>query len=347
MLAVVLAVVTAGRGDSGETRLVIDPTGGADVTTGPLANGLAGVLALVGLTAYLIFGGGPTVKQVAVPDVSGQQPEAARAALQAANLLVSIERVASTVDQRDRVVGTDPTANTEVAERSTVTLQVGNGPDEGAVPPLTGRTVAEAGPLLTERGLVLGAQTEQNVTDPTQIGKIVSSAPAAGENVPAGTAVAVVVGKQQTTVAVPNVVGRDVDDADRALRSAGFQTRRTEVDAGGSEGDVVSTNPAAGSQAAAGSTVTMTVTTGDGSEPRMPDVVGDDVSTAQAKLERAGIPDAQLRGRSVSDDDDNGRVLQQSPSSGNRVGPGDQVVLVVGQSSGGSSTSTPSSGSGN
>lgn len=47
VLAVPLAVATAGQGGSGETTLLIAPTGGADVTTGTLANGLAGVVALM------------------------------------------------------------------------------------------------------------------------------------------------------------------------------------------------------------------------------------------------------------------------------------------------------------
>jgi serine/threonine-protein kinase len=301
------------------------------------------VMGLLGLTGYLIFGRSPTVRQVSVPDVTGQQPEAARAALQAANLLVSIDRVASTPDQKDRVVGTDPTASSQVPERSTVKLQVGNGPDQAAVPPLTGRTVAEAGPLLIQRGLVLGAQTEQNTTDPAQFGKILSSSPAAGENIPAGTPVAVVVGKQQTTVAVPDVVGRNADDAERQLKGAGFAVQRTDVDAGGSQDDVVATNPSAGTQAAPGSTVTLQVTTGDGSSSLdMPDVTGNKVRDAQRKLEQKGlVVGVQLR--PTNDKSEDGRVLDQSPAAGNRVAPGDQVTLLVGEyggSSGSPDTST-------
>ena len=57
------------------------------------------------------------------------------------------------------------------------------------VPDLKGKTVTEAGSLLTERGLVLGAQIELNTPDASQAGKILSSTPAAGENVAAGTPV--------------------------------------------------------------------------------------------------------------------------------------------------------------
>jgi serine/threonine-protein kinase len=309
---------------------------------------VAVVLGLLGLAGYLVYGGSPTVKQVAVPDVTGQQPEAARAALQAANLLATIKQVPSTVDQKGRVVGTDPVANTQVAERSTVTLQIGNGPSEAAVPAITGKTVAEATPLLTERGLVLGAQTEQNTADPTQVGKILSSTPAAGENVPAGTAVAVVLGKQQSNVTVPDVVGRNADDAQQQLRQAGFQVRQTKVDRGGDEGDVVATDPPAGTPVPQGSTVVLQVTSGDGSSGAdMPDVTGDKLPTAQRKLEQKGITDVSVTTRATTDEDSDGRVLSQSPSAGSQISPGDPVSLVVGKVSGSSSTTPDTTSPGN
>ena len=305
------------------------------------------VLALLGLTGYLIYGGSRTPEQIAVPSLVGQQQEIARSQLQAANLRPDIEPIASTVEQKGQVVETDPAAGTAVAVNSVVTLRIGAGPGETNVPPLTGKTVAEAGPLLEGRGLVLGTSTEQNTADPAQVGKILSSSPAAGENVPAGTTVTVVVGKQQANVAVPNVVGRSADDAERQLEQAGFQVRRTNVDAGGSEGDVAGTDPPAGTPVAPGSTVTLQVTSGDGSEAEMPDVTGDRLRDAQGKLQEEGITNVSLSPQSTSDDDENGRVLDQSPSPGTRVAPGDRVVLIVGQRSGGSSdSSSPSSGPG-
>ena len=297
------------------------------------------VVGLLALTGYLIFGGSPSVRQVAVPNVSGQQPEAARAALQAANLLATITPVTSSVDEKGRVVGTDPPANTEVAERTTVTLQVGNGPDQAAVPPLTGKTVVEAGPLLIERGLVLGPQTEQNTSDSSQVGKIISSTPAAGENVAAGTPVAVVVGKQQATVAVPDVTGQDADDAQKELQNAGFSVRTTSVD-GGNSGEVVSTDPPAGTQVAPKSTVTMRVSTGDSNSIDMPDVRGRRIDQAQATLAAEGFSNIRVQLESTDRESENGRVLDQSPSAGKNTSTDDQITLVVGQFSGGGSTPT-------
>ena len=64
-LAVPLAVQTAGRGGSGETSVLIAPTGGVDVTTGTLADGLAGVVAL------MVAG-----RRAAGPDLLGRVPRA-------------------------------------------------------------------------------------------------------------------------------------------------------------------------------------------------------------------------------------------------------------------------------
>ena len=290
------------------------------------------VAGLIGLFVYLVYGGSPSVTQVAVPDVTGQQPEAARAALQAANLLATVTQVPSTVEQKGKVVGTNPPANAQVAERSTVTLQIGNGPGQTAVPPLVGRTVAEAGPLLVERGLVLGGQTEQNVTDPTQIGKIVSSSPSAGENVPAGTAVAVVVGKLQENVAVPDVTNKDADAAARQLRAAGFKVATRRVDRGGEEGTVADTDPAAGTPVAPGTLITLEVTTGDGGdEVTMPDVTDQTLEDAQRELESKGITGAAIVDQTVAKQSDNNKVLKQSPGQGKKIRPGDPVTLTVGR----------------
>jgi len=299
------------------------------------------VVGLLALTGYLIFGNSSAPQQIAVPSLVGQQQEVARSQLQAANLRPDIQQVVSSVEQKGQVIETDPAAGTNVAPNSVVTLKVGNGPDQAPVPALVGKTVAEAGPLLTDRGLVLGAQTEQATSDASQVGKILSSTPAGGENVAAGTAVAVVVGKQQTTVAVPDVVGQDADDAKKELEDAGFSVKSTNVD-GGNDGEVASTDPAAGTQVAQKSTVTLRVFTGDSNSADMPDVRGDRIDQAQAALAGAGFSNIRVRQESTSDSSELGRVLDQSPSPGKSVSSDDQITLTVGTPGGSSSSETTS-----
>ena len=202
------------------------------------------------------------------------------------------------------------------------------------MPPLFGLTVDQAKQALEDSGLVLGAQTEEETQDPTQYGTIVSSTPESATEVPAGSAVAVVVGTQpgsstdstpapqtstprrtteppKTTVAVPDVSGADADDAQRQLEQAGFAVKRTDVD-GGNVGEAAGTEPAAGTQVAPKSTVTLRVFSGDSNRVDMPDVRGDRIEQAQAALATVGFSDIRVQLEATDDAGEVGRVLAQA-----------------------------------
>jgi eukaryotic-like serine/threonine-protein kinase len=287
------------------------------------------VLALLGFVGYQFFGGPAQPDQVAVPNVTGQDPDAARAAITTAGLLVDLRNEASDVALTGKVTRTDPGANVQVAERSRVTLFVGTGPASATVPALTGKTADEAATLLTQRGLKLGEQTTQETSDDTQIGKIISSNPAAGVDAPGGSAVAVVIGKQQTTVAVPDVTGQSEDQAKQTLSQAGFTSvTSTHVDGGGDQGTVVSTNPSAGTKVAKGTSIQLSVSKGN--QVTMPNVVGQSNSDAVNALAQAGIKRYTLKRQQVSDSSQLNKVLSTDPPAGQGVDPDEGPTLTVG-----------------
>jgi beta-lactam-binding protein with PASTA domain/predicted Ser/Thr protein kinase len=296
---------------------------------------VAAVLALLAFVAFEVFGGPSTPTQVAVPNVVGALPDAARAQISTAGLLVNLKQEPSTVELNGKVTRTDPASNVQVPERSTVTIFVGTGPAQATVPALDGKSPAEAQTLLEARGLTLGAQTEQETADESQVGKILSSNPAAGVDAPGGSAVAVVVGKEQTTVAVPDVSGQTEDQAKQTLTNAGFQTQSTQVDGAGEEGSIVGTNPQAGTRVQKGSTITLQVSKGNRVE--MPNVVGQTVNDAARTLSAAGITkNVQAQGQQVSDSSQNNRVLAQSVPAGTAIDPDNtQITLTIGQSGNG------------
>ena len=141
--------------------------------------------ALLALTGYLIFGGSPARRQVAVPNVVG--PAAGGGPRRAAGGEPAGHVAAGRLDGRREGPGRRDRPGRGHAGRRAQHRRRCRSATGRTRPPFRrwpGRTVAEAGPLLTERGLVLGAQTEQNTADAAQVGKIISSTPAAGENVP-------------------------------------------------------------------------------------------------------------------------------------------------------------------
>ena len=261
-----------------------------------LAIGAISVLVAVAVISWSWRG-----EQVTVPNLSGKTVPEAQQAVESAQLVLAVPVTTPVADPNlvDRVVDQVPAPGQQKSVRATVQISVG-------------------GPAATTARSTSGVAPP----DPT-VGPTVPGPPVPSPTVP-----------KVRKVAVPDVVGQNADDAERGLRQAGFAVRRTEVDAGGTQGDVVGTDPAAGTQVTAGSTVTLQVTTGDGGDTEMPDVTGDRVFDAQRKLQQAGITNLSVQQQATSDADADGRVLDQSPSPGTKVAPGDRVVLVVGRLSG-------------
>jgi eukaryotic-like serine/threonine-protein kinase len=128
-------------------------------------------------------------------------------------------------------------------------------------------------------------------------------------------------------VEVPDVVGLSAEDATARLDSAGFTVERESV---ASEtvpvGDVVSQDPAGGTEADEGSEVTISVSEGP-APVDVPDVVGQQADVATATLEGAGFEVEQVD--VPSDDAPEGEVVRQSPAGDQQAAPGSTVRIDV------------------
>jgi hypothetical protein len=115
------------------------------------------------------------------------------------------------------------------------------------VPKVTGLTATEAKAKLESLGLVAGSEGKNGGT-----GIVNSQTPGAGKVVPSGSVVNLGLAK---TAVVPNVVGLGYGEAFNHLELAGFKTFPEHVN---SAWRVTKQSPASGSNAAKGSTVTLT-----------------------------------------------------------------------------------------
>ncbi len=295
-------------------------------------------LGLIGFVAYQVFGGPPAPTMVAVPGVTGLAEQDARNQILSAQLRVGNSTpVESDVNQIGRVVSSDPQPGSQVQERTVVNLTVGNGPASVAVPRLEGMAVADAQTLLEQRGLTLGTQTNQETQDPSKVGRILESTPSAGVDAPGRSTVNVTVGIQQTSIPMPDLRDQDPDDAEDALRGLGLQVQRENVDGGGEDGSVAGTNPPAGTRVQPGSAVVLQISRGNKID--VPDVRGDRAQDAIRELRDAGFQNIEQESVSVSDSDQDGRVVQQSKQAGSTADPDDSITISVGQSQGGGSGS--------
>ncbi len=215
-------------------------------------------LAAVGALAYGLFTGfgGADLRQVTVPQVVGLPEQTAVAQIAKAQLTSTTITAPSDTVPEGEVISSDPPPGTKVDEGTTVQITVSTGPTAVTVPDVTGRTFSEAKALLEDLGLTVG--DPEQVDDPrTEKDVVIDSNPGAGTSVTPNTAIVLRVGTGK--VAVPNVVGKSTDEAQRLLNAAGLESK-TEFRQSNTvdQGDVIEQDPRDG-KVDIGSTVTIVI----------------------------------------------------------------------------------------
>ncbi|GAB7183665.1 Stk1 family PASTA domain-containing Ser/Thr kinase [Kitasatospora sp. Ki12] len=152
-----------------------------------------------------------------------------------------------------QVISTDPGVGARTRRSDTVTLTVSKGPKRIAVPDLAGKSAADAAAALAGAQLTRGGVTE-TYDDSVPEGSVISSSPAAGQQLQENAAVSLVVSKGM--VPVPNVTGLTKDEAQKALQAAGFTMQTTGWDVFGAV-KVNGQSPAAGERRPQRSAVTV------------------------------------------------------------------------------------------
>jgi serine/threonine-protein kinase len=206
-----------------ETRVITKPR--AEKPTAGLIWGFGsgvGVFVL-GLIVWLIAGGaslisfgGNTNSNIVVSNVVGKTYEEAFATLTAQDLLVSKQLQVSSTIPAGTVISTDPPAGQEVGPKTTVSVLVSSGQELALMPNLVGMTEQDAILAITNAKLVLGTITQ---SDSPSVAKnmVMSSDPAANQQITAGTIVNIVI--STGSVLVPNIVNLEISDARSQLTS--------------------------------------------------------------------------------------------------------------------------------
>lgn len=204
-------------------------------------------------TVTITVSRGPDV--VKVPQLKGVELAEARKKLKAAGLEpATVSREFSESIDRGAVIGTDPKNGSERRPGAAVSLVVSKGPRID-VPDVTGMSAKRAQKELAEAGFEVK-------TDPSRIhsqhdaGLVARQSPGSGATRAEGDSVTITLSKGPEMVAVPDVVGKDEDDAVQELEDAGFEVtvRRFFF-----TGKVFNQSVDAGEQAAKGSTVTILI----------------------------------------------------------------------------------------
>ncbi|MFB8030307.1 MULTISPECIES: Stk1 family PASTA domain-containing Ser/Thr kinase [unclassified Streptomyces] len=170
----------------------------------------------------LVISRGPEI--VKVPDVEGLALADARRELKATGLAPGmVTREFSEEIDRGKVIRTDPRSGTERHPDSAVALVVSKGSPVD-VPDVTGLSVGDARAELDEAGLDAEVLTER-VNSSEAAGDIARQSPGSGAEAAEGDTVELTVSKGPRMIEVPDVTGKDVDEARSALQDAGFEVK--------------------------------------------------------------------------------------------------------------------------
>jgi len=196
-------------------------------------------------------------ERYSVPDVTGMTPQAATAAITAANLTLG-GRTEAFDDNvaTGQVAKTSPKIGSELKPGDRVDLVISKGPKPIEIPNVVGQKIKTAGANLSDLGLKVD---RSNVfSESVKKNTVMSIKPKAGNTVASGSTVEVVVSKGPPPVIVPNLVDMPRKKAIATLEKIGLRPK-VEVGAVAPLNRVISQSPAAGTQIPKGSTVTIRI----------------------------------------------------------------------------------------
>lgn len=235
----------------------------------PMLAAAAALLAVfVGIAVgWRALNGYLNVPEVIVPDFTGRSLEEAQNLARRDHLSVQVvEQRTSSARPAGMVVDQDPPAGRSVKINRIIALVTSLGPEMLAVPDVRARSLEEARFTIEQARLTIGELREAfDQTVPS--GFILLQDPAPGASVEHGTAVNLTVSRGQQVIALPNLVGRSLDQVRAMLAVLGVTLRS--VDRAPRDdvppGQVVAMTPPAGTQIRHGDAVGVTIAVRRGS----------------------------------------------------------------------------------
>jgi beta-lactam-binding protein with PASTA domain/tRNA A-37 threonylcarbamoyl transferase component Bud32 len=201
--------------------------------------------------------------------------------------------------------------------------------DDGAqvlVPSVVGLTLEEAEERLDEVGLK--AEVTREPSQEFEADIVMSQDPGRDEEVAEGDTVELVVSSGAEELTMPDVIGRNAEQATTFLEAFGLRVTLEEVEDPDAEpGTVVEQSPAQGTVLEPGDEIRLVVATGP-AQVSVPDVTGQPLAEARASIEAAGLTvggTSEEPSSQVSE----GNVIRSEPGAGAGVEPGSPVQLVV------------------
>ncbi|GAA1627614.1 Stk1 family PASTA domain-containing Ser/Thr kinase [Actinoplanes couchii] len=278
---------------------------------------LVAVMALVilGSTWWVTLG-----RYTEAPRLLTMSQDAAKTAAEAQGFTLYVaDGVYSDQVAKGSVVTQNPGPAEKIIKGDPITVNLSLGPEVHPVPQLEGQELAFS--KATLEGLKLKVKQGKAVySDTAPAGVVVSTDPKAGTELKPGETVTLVLSKGKPPITVPDVVGKNINEARQLLGQAGLSAAEEYEESTKPADEVLSQTPKAGTGAEKSTQVTLKVSKGP-QQITLPDVTNQRCQDAAAQLQQQGLQ-VQLNG------DQNQTARQMNPPPGSQVPPGSTVQLV-------------------
>ncbi|GAA1907808.1 Stk1 family PASTA domain-containing Ser/Thr kinase [Streptomyces durmitorensis] len=203
----------------------------------------------------------------------------------------------------------------------------GGGDDSLKAPNFVGEKLADAKQSAENVDLVLDP-SERKPCEKFPKGEICSQDPGANATVSKGDTISVTVSTGAPKVAVPSVIGLDIDEATEKLEASKYQFKvePKQVESPETEGEVLEQDPTSGTEVQKGSTITLDVAK-EAAKATVPDVTGKTCEEAKAQLKTNDL--VGTCEEEESDTVEAGKVISQSLAPQTEADPGSTVTLKV------------------
>lgn len=242
--------------------------------------GLAAVLVITAILAYVLW-----PRTAIVPAVARQTIADARSLILDSGLTVAeqvLEEPSSEIPA-GQVIRTIPEQGITVRQGTEIQLIISSGRPMITIPEVALLTAAEAATMLVDAGLEVAAQVLEESSSDVPEGHVIRTDPAQGTSVAESTVITLVLSTGPSLIEVPSVAGASEEDARVEIRVAGLavaeqvqEEASTDVPAG----QIIRTEPEAGTSVAPGTAVVLVISIGppvtepEPGEPRVNDIDG-------------------------------------------------------------------------
>ena len=272
------------------------------------------VLTVIGSTWWVTLG--RYTESPTLVNMSRAQAEQ-KAATDGFSLLIGDGQYSESV-KKDTVINQDPPPDQRLVRGGVITLTLSLGPERYPVPDVTGLELAAAKGELEQVKLKV-KEGGGKYSDTVPEGVVISSDPAADTALKPDDVVTLVVSKGRAPITVPDLSGKNINDARAQLAQLGLAAVEQYKQSDKPADTVIGQTPKAGSGVEKDAEVKLEVSEGP-ALVTLPRVIDQPCQQAQQQLQGLGL-------RVRIDFNPNGFVRGQNPPEGQQVEPGSEIAI--------------------